>query len=279
MSKLLNSSKTILLTEIASSRPISFSSEIALFAIEGFIGGIIGATISTLVAKVAYIRRKSELSFINNRFRYAAIITVVIATITFIVDTLRYGDRAIMTFMFSEEENNIKGLTRPVEGIRLFTLFVLKFTITILSLSMNIPSGAFGPLFAIGALYGRLFGHIVKSMFNLSEESIYSMIGASCVFSGASHSVSAALVIFEMTGQTTYLAPLLLATLIANLTGQALAMNIFDVFLVIKNLPHLPTVKSPEMYTLTASDIMTKVHYYLTMDNLTMINCLNLFAN
>lgn len=278
MSKLLNSSKTILLTEISSSRPINFSSEIFIFAIEGFIGGIIGATISTLVAKAAYIRRKSKVNFINNRFRYAAIIAVVVATITFIVDTLRSGDRAIMTFMFSEEVNNIKGLTRPIEGYKLFIFFMLKFLIAILSLSMNIPSGAFGPIFAIGALYGRLFGRIIKSTLDLSEEAIYSMIGASCVFSGATHSVSASLMIFEMTGQTSYLAPLLLATLIANLTGQALAMNIFDVFLVIKNLPHLPSVKSAEMYSLTASDIMNKVNFYLTMDNLYIINCLTLFT-
>src|SRR5690606_3179038 len=120
------------------------------------------------------------------------------------------------------------------EGVSLFAIFSFKFLLSVFSLTMNIPAGVFGPILCIGALFGRLYGHLVKISLDLSEEAIYSMVGAACVFSGASHTVSSALMIFEMTGQTSYLAPLLLATLIANLTGQALSMNIFDVLLVIK---------------------------------------------
>jgi len=139
------------------------------------------------------------------------------------------------------------------------------------------PAGVFGPIFTIGALFGRLYGHFLYVLFGLNEEAIYSMIGAACVFSGATHSVSSALIIFEMTGQTSYLAPLLLATLIANLTAQALSMNIFDVLLVIKNLPHLPSIKSQALYILSASDIMAKVNFCADLENMSMINSLGIF--
>jgi hypothetical protein len=104
------------------------------------------------------------------------------------------------------------------------------------------------------------------------------MVGAACVFSGFTHTVSSALIIFEMTGQTSYLAPLLLATLIANLTAQSLSMNIFDVLLVIKNLPYLPSIKSHTLYYLSANDIMSKVNFYLDDSKLSLINILVIFV-
>lgn len=278
VSKIMQSSKVLMIADIENSRPISFSSEMVLFIIEGFIGGIIGSLISTLVAKGVYIRRKSKISFLNNRFRYAVVIALITSIITFIITPLRFTDRGLMNFAFSYDDKSIKELIHPDEGMNLFVIFAFKLIISVLCLTINAPAGIFGPIFCIGALYGRAYGHLVKIVFGLSEESIYAMVGAACVFSGATHSVSSALIIFEMTGQTTYLAPLLLATLIANLTGQALSMNIFDVLLVIKNLPHLPSIKSQAVYTLTSNDIMGKVNFYTEMDKLSMLNCMSIFC-
>ncbi len=277
ISKLMVSSKTILFVDITSSKPIAFSSEVILFIIQGFLGGLIGSLISTFVAKGVYIRRKSKLIFLNNRFRYAIIISIITSIITFVIIPLRNTDKGLMNFLFSNDSNSIKELVHPNEGINLLVVFSFKLIISILCLTVNMPAGIFGPIFAIGALFGRLYGHILYIIFGLNEEAIYSMIGAACVFSGATHSVSSALIIFEMTGQTTYLAPLLLATLIANLTAQALSMNLFDVLLVIKNLPHLPSIKSQALYNLSANDIMAKVNFYAEIDNMSMINCLSIF--
>jgi len=277
ISKLMVSSKTILLAEISGSKPIAFSAEVILFIIQGFLGGLIGSLISTFVAKGVYIRRKSKISFLNNRFRYAIIVATITSIITFIIMPLRNTDKGLMNFLFSYDSTNIKELTHPNEGLNLFVIFSFKLIISILCLTVNMPAGIFGPIFAIGALFGRLYGHCLHVLFGLNEEAIYSMIGAACVFSGATHSVSSALIIFEMTGQTTYLAPLLLATLIANLTAQALSMNLFDVLLVIKNLPHLPSIKSQALYNLSASDIMAKVNFYADLEQIGMMNCLSIF--
>jgi chloride channel 2 len=278
VSKMVQKTQTILLADISATKPISFNSEIILFILEGFIGGIIGAMISTLVAKIVYIRRKSKISFLNNRFRYAVIIALIVSVVTFVLSFLRKTDKEIMTLTFSYDDTKLKSLLSTSPGLNLFVVFGFKLILSILCLTVNCPAGVFGPIFAIGAIYGRCYGHFIKSIFNLSDPSIYSLVGAACVFSGASHTLASALIIFEMTGQTSYLAPLLLATLIANLTAQSLSMNIFDVLLVIKNLPHLPSIKSQTMYTLTSCEIMNKVNYYMELDKLTMINSMSILC-
>jgi chloride channel 2 len=279
VAKLLQSSQIIMLADIIGSKALPFSSEVFLFILEGFLGGIIGALISTFVAKIVYIRRKSKIPFLNNRFRYAVIIAIITSVTTFIVKPLKFTDKAIMNFTFSSSDGKvIDAMTHPGEGAYLFLTFFLKFTLSVLCLTCNIPAGVFGPIFCIGALFGRTYGHLIKIIFDLSEESIYAMVGAACVFSGATHSVSSALIIFEMTGQTSYLAPLLLATLIANMTAQSLSMSLFDVLLVIKNLPHLPSLKSPQTYSLSSNEIMNKVNYFLEIDKLTMVNAMTVLS-
>jgi hypothetical protein len=278
VSKALQSSQSIMLVDISNSNPISFNTEIMLFIILGFLSGIIGALISTFVAKIVYIRRKSKISWLNNRFKYTIIISIIVSMITFIIVPLRRTDKETLNYTFAPDKKSFSKLIPSNVTSNLIALFCFKFINSVLCLTLNIPAGVFGPIFAIGALWGYLYGHIIKLLFNLSDESIYAMVGAACVFSGASHTLASALIIFEMTGQTSYLAPLLLATLIANLTAQSLSMNIFDVLLVIKNLPHLPSIKSHKIYTLTSTDIMTKVNYYMEMNNLTVINTMQIFS-
>jgi hypothetical protein len=94
--------------------------------------------------------------------------------------------------------------------------------------------------------------------------------------SGATHSISSAIIIFELTGQSSYLLPMLAACLSANLTAQALAMSFFDVFLLMKNLPHLPSIKSSVIYNLTAQDMMSKELYLFHVNEFNFINSMEL---
>jgi len=278
VAKTLQSSHLIHFVEISNSSSLSFNSEIFMFIILGFFSGIIGAIIATSVAKIVYIRRKSKISWLNNRFRYAAIIATFVSIVTFILYPLRHTDKEIISTFFSNEKNEIFTFIQSSITIKMFFLFVFKFINSVLCISMNIPAGVFGPIFAIGGLFGYFYGQFFRLILDLSDPAIYSMIGAACVMSGASHTLSSALIIFEMTGQASYLAPLLLATMIANLTAQSLSMNIFDVLLVIKNLPHLPTIKSKALYSLNSCDMMGKVNYYLEINKLTVINVMQLFS-
>jgi chloride channel 2 len=140
------------------------------------------------------------------------------------------------------------------------------------------PAGVFGPLFSVGAIFGKFYGHIINKIFKVNLESAFAMAASCGAFSGFSHTISSALMVFEMTGSTKYLSFLLLTSLIANLVGQSLSMGIFDVLLAIKNLPYLPAIKSQTAYTLTAKDIMSKVDYFLEEKNLKIIKALNVMC-
>jgi H+/Cl- antiporter ClcA len=278
LSKAFRGSQNILLVDISGTKPISFNYEIFIFIFEAVIGGVIGAIIATLVAKIVYIRRKSMISFLHNRFRWAVIISLIVSIVTYYFDFLQMTNKEIFNVAFSNEDSKIKRFFPSNISINLFAVFCFKFILSVLCLTVNCSAGVFGPIFAIGALFGRFYGHILKSFFPLSDEGIYSLVGAACVFSGSSHTLASALIIFEITGQTSYLAPVLLATLVANITSQSLSMNIFDVFLLIKNLPHLPSLKSQAIYSLKSSDIMSKVNYLLDTNTMTIINSMTILS-
>jgi chloride channel 2 len=264
-------------SNIKGTQPLPISAEFILIILLGFFGGLIGSFFSTLVAKVVYVRRKSKYSFLNNRFRYALIIGIITSSITFFFPLLRKNENGLMKILWSQDYEILNKFIHPYNSYLLFLYFFLKFLISVLCITMNIPAGVISPLLVIGAFTGRLYGHLLKFIFPISEEYIYAMIGSACVFSGGTHSVSSALLIFEMTGNTTYLVPLLLANIVANLTAQAISMNIFDVLLLIKNLPHLPSIKSPALYNLTAIDISKKIKIYGEYENLKIIDCFDIF--
>ena len=244
------------------------------FVIVGIMSGVIGAACSTLIAKGVYIRKKTKWKLLNSRFRFAAMVALITSVTTFYLTTLQRADRTLMNFCYSANDTSLNNLTHPGEGWLLLISFIAKFIITVLGLVCTMPAGVFGPVFAIGALFGRLYGHIVNYLFGVNMESAFAMAASAGAFSGFSHTVSSALMVFEITGQTRYLAPLLLCSLIANLIGQSLSMGIFDVLLAIKNLPHLPAIKSAQSYSMSAGDIMAKVDYVLEMDNLNIINAM-----
>ena len=278
VSKLFRREQAIIVVDPGTTTPITFSFNIINFIVVGIISGVIGAAASTLIAKGVYIRKQTKLSFLNSRFKFAAIVAVITSITTYYLVPLQRADRVIMNVCFAAKDSTIKLFSHPGEGWYLFISCVAKFVLTVLGLVCTMPAGVFGPVFAIGAIFGRLYGHIVNKLFKINMESAFAMAASAGCFSGFSHTVSSALMVFEITGQTTYLAPLLLSSLIANLVGQSLSMGIFDVLLAIKNLPHLPSIKSKEVYSMTAGDVMNKVDYYLEKENLLMINAMTVLS-
>ena len=62
---------------------VNFVFKLTNFIIIGIITGIIGASCATLVSKGVYIRKKINISWLNNRFKYAAITAFITASVTF----------------------------------------------------------------------------------------------------------------------------------------------------------------------------------------------------
>ena len=215
---------------------VNFVFKLINFIIIGLITGAVGASCATLVSKGVYIRKKVNISWLNNRFRFAAITALITSTITFFIPGLKNFDKPIMFHLFSANDNSIQDdWQHPGEGWYLLISCFCKYFLTVLGLSCTMPSGVFGPMFTVGALLGRFYGHLIYSIFGINMESAFAMAASAGAFSGFSHTISSALMLFELAGQTKYLPYLLITCLIANLIGQGLSMGIFDVLLAIKN--------------------------------------------
>ena len=258
---------------------VNFVFKIINFIIIGIITGIIGASCATLVSKGVYIRKKINISWLNNRFKYAAITALITSSVTFFIPGLRNFDKQILMHLLSDNGNIIQAnWYHPGEGWRLLIACVSKYFLTVLGLSCTMPSGVFGPMFSVGALFGRFYGHLIYSIFGINMESAFAMAASAGAFSGFSHTVSSALMVFELAGQTKYLPYLLITCLIANLIGQGISMGIFDVLLAIKNLPYLPAIKSNDSYSMSAGDIMNKIDFILYIGKSRIIDGLSILS-
>uniref|UniRef100_A0A8D2JKP8 Chloride channel protein n=1 Tax=Varanus komodoensis TaxID=61221 RepID=A0A8D2JKP8_VARKO len=78
-------------------------------------------------------------------------------------------------------------------------------------------------------------------------------------FSGAvTHSLSTALLAFEMTGQISHILPVTLAVLIANAVAQKFQPSFYDGTIIVKKLPYLPRIRSRHIgsYKVTTQEFM-----------------------
>lgn len=96
------------------------------------------------------------------------------------------------------------------------------------------------------------------------NEAVYAVIGAACVTSSVTRTLSVAMIVFELNGQLSYMIPVLMGVLFSYSLSNSLAMSFFDVILDMKDLPHLPSLRSVEYYKMKASRIMNKNFLYLT---------------
>uniref|UniRef100_A0A8C7WGY8 Chloride channel, voltage-sensitive 1a n=1 Tax=Oncorhynchus mykiss TaxID=8022 RepID=A0A8C7WGY8_ONCMY len=132
----------------------------------------------------------------------------------------------------------------------LLLFFIMKFWMSAVSTTMPIPSGAFMPVFILGASFGRLVGEIMATLFphGILFDGIlyriipggYAVIGAAALTGAVTHTVSTAVICFELTGQISHILPMMVAVILANMVAQGLQPSLYDSIIQIKKLPYLP---------------------------------------
>jgi chloride channel 2 len=65
-------------------------------------------------------------------------------------------------------------------------------------------------------------------------------VGAAAVSGAVTRTISIAVIVSEMTGQITYIIPVVVAVLISNAVAGVLQPSLFDSISMIKKLPYLP---------------------------------------
>ncbi|XP_060707851.1 chloride channel K [Hemiscyllium ocellatum] len=160
-------------------------------------------------------------------------------------------------------------------GTLLFFLF-MKFWMLILATTMPMPAGYFMPVLIYGAVIGRLAGEVMALIFpnGIKSEGVlnpiipggYALAGAAAFSGAVTHTLSTALLVFELTGQMEHFLPVLLAVLVANAIAQKFQPSFYDGTIIVKKLPYLPRIRSSVTgaYDVTVEEFMN-----------TNITCLN----
>ncbi|XP_019396985.1 PREDICTED: chloride channel protein ClC-Kb-like [Crocodylus porosus] len=150
----------------------------------------------------------------------------------------------------------------------LMIFIVMKFWMLILATTMPMPAGYFMPIFVYGAAIGRLIGEVVAFLFphgiklggaaNPVIPGGYALAGAAAFSGSVTHTISTALLVFEITGQIAHILPVIMAVLIANAIAQKFQPSFYDGTIIVKKLPYLPRIRSRHIdsYRVTTDQFM-----------------------
>mmetsp|Transcript_29643 Transcript_29643/g.52900 ORF Transcript_29643/g.52900 Transcript_29643/m.52900 type:complete len:677 (+) Transcript_29643:465-2495(+) len=257
--KVLEDTQITNLIAVTRFEPFRFNWEILAFFGLGCLFGALGALFVWCYKKLYLYRQSFRYSFIRERYYYVPLVTIIVATLTFPAEFLRGDDKSIVNIMFTSHHLDIDAQSVwgwPNIVFNLFVFSIIKFVATILSLSCPVPCGVFIPTFTCGAVLGRLFGYLINLAFNTQHIGLYAVVGAASFTAGVTHTVSVAVIVFELTGQIHYLIPMLVGVLTSYAVANTLQMSYYDVILNCKHLPFLPEVKPADLYASSAFELM-----------------------
>ncbi|NWT18158.1 CLCN1 protein, partial [Vireo altiloquus] len=265
--------------------------ELPAFAIIGICSGFLGAFFVYLNRQVVLgVRRHKALSQFLTKYRliYPAVITFCIASVTFPHGFGQFMAGELMpreaistlfdnyTWIKHRGDTEILGKSaawiHPKVNVfvTILLFFIVKFCMAVIATTMPIPCGGFMPVFVLGAAFGRLIGEIMASLFPngiLFDDILYqilpggyAVIGAAALTGAVSHTVSTAVICFELTGQISHILPMMVAVILANMVAQSLQPSLYDSIIQVKKLPYLPDLgwNHISKYNIFVEDIMVQ---------------------
>ncbi|XP_063155341.1 chloride channel protein C-like [Candoia aspera] len=130
----------------------------------------------------------------------------------------------------------------------LFMALLLYFLLSCLTAGSAVASGLVLPMLYIGALYGRIVGLVLVSIFGIqTDESsawidpgLFAAIGAASFFSGVSRlTISLTVIMVEITNDVQSLLLIMLAVMLAKMVGDWFNMSLYSSLLKLKCIPYL----------------------------------------
>nr|XP_028568164.1 chloride channel protein 1 isoform X1 [Podarcis muralis] len=263
--------------------------ELPAFAVIGICSGFLGAFFVYFNRQVVLcVRRHTALSQFLTKYRliYPGVITFVIASLTFPPGFGQFMAGELMpreaisslfdNFTWVKHTGDPQILGRSAVWIHpkvsvfviILLFFVMKFWMSVVATTMPIPCGGFMPVFVLGAAFGRLVGEIMAWFFpdGIVFDDIvykilpggYAVIGAAALTGAVSHTVSTAVICFELTGQISHILPMMVAVILANMVAQSLQPSLYDSIIQVKKLPYLPDLGWNQIskYNIFVEDIM-----------------------
>uniref|UniRef100_H3AE58 Chloride channel, voltage-sensitive 2b n=1 Tax=Latimeria chalumnae TaxID=7897 RepID=H3AE58_LATCH len=249
--------------------------ELPAFAVIGIASGFGGALFVYFNRKIVQFMRKQKTInkfLMKKRLLFPALVTLVVATLTFppgfgqfMAGELTQKETLVALFDnrtwakqgISEEFDDseiVKAWKHPSANVfvTLVVFILMKFWMSALATTIPVPCGAFMPVFVIGAAFGRLVGesmaawlpdgiHADGNTYRIVPGGYAVVVSGAAALSGAvTHTVSTAVIVFELTGQISHILPVMIAVILANAVAQSLQPSLYDSIIRIKKLPYLP---------------------------------------
>jgi len=206
--------------------PLPYSAkEYVLFALLGICCGLLAAFFNQMVERFVKFRKSMTLVR-SSRYLLVIVVTLFTSALTFGFPLLKMGNDNFINLLFSEAS-----LTSQVPNVvpSLLFLTILKLMLTGIAIVLPIPCGVFTPLFVAGASFGRCFGEVSHLLFLGAIPAGYAVVGAAALSAAATRTISTVVILFELTGQLSYLVPVMVSTVFAIGVGNFFNSSIYDV--------------------------------------------------
>uniref|UniRef100_A0A8C2EMR0 Chloride channel, voltage-sensitive 2a n=1 Tax=Cyprinus carpio TaxID=7962 RepID=A0A8C2EMR0_CYPCA len=276
--------------------------ELPAFAVLGITSGFGGALYVYLNRIIVESMRKQKTInkfLLKKRLVYPAVVTLLISTLTFppgfgqfmagqltqheslvaLFDNQTWYKQGVAEeFVYSSHVPQAWKHPQVSVFITLLLFIVMKFWMSAVATTMPVPCGAFMPVFLIGAAFGRLVGESMAAVFpdGIHTDSTvypivpggYAVVGAAALSGAVTHTVSTAVIVFELTGQISHILPVMIAVILANAVAQSLQPSLYDSIIRIQKLPYLPELGwGQEKYNIRVEDIMVRDVRYITLSS------------
>uniref|UniRef100_A0A8C0UY99 Chloride voltage-gated channel 2 n=1 Tax=Cyanistes caeruleus TaxID=156563 RepID=A0A8C0UY99_CYACU len=277
--------------------------ELPAFAVIGIASGFGGALFVYLNRKIVqFMRRQKTINrfLMKKRLLFPALVTLIISTLTFppgfgqfMAGQLTQKDTLVT--LFDNQTWAKQGISDEFEYLGILeawrhprsNVFVTLVVFILMKVGSYFPCHSQGttrrcPLpchsLPAGAAFGRLVGESMAAWFPdgiHTDSNIYrivpggyAVVGAAALSGAVTHTVSTAVIVFELTGQISHILPVMIAVILANAVAQSLQPSLYDSIIRIKKLPYLPELGwgHHEKYSVRVEDIMVRDIRYVTLN-------------
>lgn len=220
------------------------------------------------------LRRLKEQyrSITTHRYVHVALVALVSSVLTFPLSSAALSDRAVINEMFRNEDILGQAWSEGGAGgagvfLNMLLFVCVKFVVTLLPCAVPLSCGIFTPIFALGAVVGRLVGEALQSIFPHSSifPATYAVVGAASLTAASTHTVSTAVIVFELTGQLSHMLPVMLAVLVAYSIGATFSGSIYDVLSEMAGIQTLAPISELQLDGRTAASCMVRNVPFLTL--------------
>ncbi|AIN95119.1 CLC-type chloride channel, putative [Leishmania panamensis] len=236
--------------------------ELPMFAVIGCFGGFMGSTFSVINLHICRWRKKHVKQW---RLAEVTVVAAITGVVNFLTPYSSGGMLELLGDCFQDctPDSSIE-MCEGSDVRAFFSLLVTataKFAMFTYTVGTFLPAGILVPSLTIGALYGRAFGMMFRSLQETYAGSyiftecyhqdlcvipgVYAIVGAAAMLTGVTHmTICLAIIMFELTGSLEYMVPIIVGILCAKAAGEAVGVKgTYEIVIEENKLPYLDPKK------------------------------------